>query len=71
MSFAASSSNCLAGKAGAYRSFYRVHRSYLANLQLVDALEGNLLHFGEHRVPISRQNVGAVRRALLGGRLLE
>lgn len=51
--------------------FYRVHRSYLANLQHVRALEGNLLHIGQHHIPVSRQNAEAVRRALLKGRLLE
>lgn len=51
--------------------FFRVHRSYLANLQQVQALEGNLLYIGEHRIPVSRQHTEAVRKALLGGRLLE
>lgn len=44
--------------------FYRVHRSYLANLQQVQALEGNLLHIGEHRVPVSRQHAEKIRQTL-------
>lgn len=51
--------------------FYRVHRSYLANLGCVQALEGNLLHIGEHRIPVSRRLAEKIRQTLVGGRLLE
>lgn len=51
--------------------FCRVHRSFLVNLEKVQALESNQLHIGQHRIPVSRQNAEAVRKALLGGRLLE
>lgn len=35
-------------------AFVRVHKSYIVAKDRVHSLEGNLLHLGEHRIPISR-----------------
>lgn len=34
--------------------FLRVHRSYLINITAITGFEGNLLHIGNLRVPVSR-----------------
>ncbi|WP_139957503.1 LytR/AlgR family response regulator transcription factor [Flavicella sediminum] len=36
--------------------FLRTHRSYIVNTQLIDGFEGNLLHVGGHKIPISKSN---------------
>lgn len=35
--------------------FVRVHRSFIVNIERVDAFIGNMLCLGEHRIPISRR----------------
>ncbi|MCB0639290.1 MAG: response regulator transcription factor [Lewinella sp.] len=44
--------------------FLRVHRSYIVGRRHVKALEGNLLHVGPHKIPVSRQRREAVVEAL-------
>lgn len=44
--------------------FLRVHRSYIVAKRYVKALEGNLLHVGPHKVPVSRQKRDEVVEAL-------
>ena len=51
--------------------FYRVHRSFIVNLQRVQTLDGNRLLIGDVAVPISRANVATIHRILLGDDLLE
>lgn len=34
--------------------FMQVHRSFIVNLSYVQAIEGNLLIIGEHKIPVSR-----------------
>lgn len=34
--------------------FARIHRSYLVNVNFISGFEGNSLHLGDHRVPVSR-----------------
>lgn len=36
--------------------FLRVHRSYLVNVSSIDGFEGNILHIGRHRVPVSKSH---------------
>ena len=37
-------------------TFIRVHRSYLVNINCITCFEGNNLHLGDERVPISKGN---------------
>lgn len=37
-------------------NFYRCHRSFIVNLEKVDLLDGNELHCGTYRVPVSKNN---------------
>ncbi|TDX02020.1 LytR/AlgR family response regulator transcription factor [Dinghuibacter silviterrae] len=36
------------------QAFIRVHKSYIVSILKIDAIEGNEIFIGEHRVPISR-----------------
>ncbi|MFA9390908.1 MAG: LytR/AlgR family response regulator transcription factor [Prolixibacteraceae bacterium] len=36
--------------------FIRVHRSYVVNINCITGFEGNNLHLGSERVPVSKQN---------------
>lgn len=51
--------------------FMRVHRSYLVATTAVDRLEGNYLHIGEVKVPISRSLHDEIYQRVIGDRLLE
>lgn len=42
--------------------FLRVHRSYLVNIEAITGFEGNLLHVGSQRIPVSRNYRMAVFR---------
>lgn len=42
--------------------FLRVHRSYIVNMDRVDAFIGNLLCIGSHRIPVSKQHRTEVMR---------
>lgn len=35
--------------------FLRVHKTYIVNLDKVQAIEGGILHIGGHKIPVSRQ----------------
>ncbi|MEO1022798.1 MAG: LytTR family DNA-binding domain-containing protein [Bacteroidota bacterium] len=35
-------------------NFYRTHRSYIVNTDLIDSIEGNLIHIGEHDIVLSK-----------------
>ncbi len=49
--------------------FLRVHRSYIINRNFVNAIEGNMLLIGEHKIPISRSLHDEVYDALMKGKL--
>lgn len=49
--------------------FMRVHRSHIVNLKCVDALEGNILHIAEHRIPVSKQYRTDVIDKVVGNKL--
>lgn len=51
--------------------FCRVHKSFVANLRAVTALDGRQLVIGETRIPVSRQRWEEVEKRVLGDRLLE
>lgn len=42
--------------------FLRVHRSYIVNMDRIDAFIGNMLCIGPHRIPVSKQHRGQVMR---------
>lgn len=42
--------------------FRRVHRSYIVNMDRIDAFIGNLLCIGPHRIPVSKQHRSEVMR---------
>lgn len=50
--------------------FFQIHRSYLINLNAVDAIVGHQVRIGETLLPVSRPNREALERKLIGGRLL-
>lgn len=54
---------CFEGKI-ADPALVRVHRSYLVNLEYVDALEGNMIFIGEKSIPVSETYQENVMRRL-------
>lgn len=50
-------------------SFMRVHRSYIINTAYVEALEGNTLHMGKHKVPVSKNHREEVISKVVGNKL--
>ncbi len=51
--------------------FVQAHKSFIVNVSEVEAIEGLLLHIGNHRVPISKYRKDEVLQRLLNGRLFE
>ncbi|MEM7041015.1 MAG: response regulator transcription factor, partial [Bacteroidota bacterium] len=45
-------------------NFVRVHRSYIVNIQHVDALEGNTLIIGKQLIPVSKSYQETLKRYL-------
>ncbi len=52
------------------KQFLQIHRSYMVNLKMVDAIDGNQVRIGEKLLPVSRSNREELERRLVGGRLL-
>ncbi len=50
-------------------NFMRVHRSYLVSLDSVEAMDGNLLCIGQHRIPVSKSSREEVYQKLVKGKL--
>jgi len=50
--------------------FFRIHKSYIANLEKVSTIDGNMLEIGEYKIPVSRTKIGEVSELILGGKLL-
>ncbi len=46
--------------------FARVHKSYIVAIQKVQAMEGNLLHLGTHRIPVSRDKKEQITQLIFG-----
>ncbi len=51
--------------------FYRVHRSFLANLSKVEKIEGNLLHIGPFKISCSRNVKEVVTSIIVGNRFIQ
>jgi len=51
--------------------FYRVHRSFLANLSKVEKIEGNVLHIGTHKISCSRNAKEVVTSMIVGNRFIQ
>ena len=49
--------------------FIRTHKSYIVPIARIDNIEGNEIHIGPHRIPISRTNREEVMAMLLKGRM--
>lgn len=50
--------------------FFRIHKSYIANLDKVSTIDGNMLEIGDFKIPVSRSKIGEVTDLILGGKLL-
>jgi DNA-binding LytR/AlgR family response regulator len=48
------------------RRFLRVHKSYIVAADRVHSIEGNLLHLGPHKIPVSRNKRDEVVAAIFG-----
>ncbi len=51
-------------------SFLQVHRSYIARLDHIRSIEGNLLHIGPHKIPVARNLKDDVVKIILNNRLI-
>jgi DNA-binding LytR/AlgR family response regulator len=52
-------------------AFMQPHRSYLVAIEQINAIEGNLLHIGQHRVPISKYQKEEVMQKIVNSKLLK
>lgn len=50
--------------------FMQVHKSFIANLEKVQTIDGSQLLIAEHRIPMSRSKAGEVSEIILKGKLL-
>ena len=51
-------------------SFMQVHRSFIVNLSHIQAIEGNQLIIGEHKIPVSRPMREEVYKAIINNQLI-
>lgn len=51
-------------------SFIQVHRSFIVNLSHIQAIEGNQLVIGEHKIPVSRPMREEVYKAIINNQLI-
>ncbi|RKU87046.1 LytTR family transcriptional regulator DNA-binding domain-containing protein [Parabacteroides sp. AF39-10AC] len=49
----------------------QVHRSFIVNLSYVQAIEGNLLIIGEHKIPVSRPLREEVYKSIVNNQLIQ
>ncbi|WP_299241942.1 response regulator transcription factor [uncultured Aquimarina sp.] len=49
-----------------YDQFIRVHKSYIVNSVMVDAIEGNMLHVGDEKIPVSRDRKSDIVKRIFG-----
>ena len=52
-------------------NFVKVHKSFLVNIECIDSIQGDEIHMGDHRIPISKGNREDVLTAILGSKLLK
>jgi DNA-binding LytR/AlgR family response regulator len=50
--------------------FIKTHKSFIVNATKIDAVEGNEIHMGTHRIPISRNEKDEVMELLLKNKFL-
>lgn len=50
------------------RQFIQTHKSYIAGIQKIDTIDGNILHIQKHRVPVSKYLRKAVMETILNHR---
>jgi DNA-binding LytR/AlgR family response regulator len=48
------------------QTFMQTHKSFVVSLGKVNTIEGNMLHIGQHRVPIGRQLKDDVMNRIIG-----
>lgn len=51
--------------------FIKTHKSFLVSLAKIDTIEGNIIHIGQHSIPISRTLKEAVLERLTANRFLK
>jgi len=51
--------------------FYQVHKSFIVSLEKVNAISGNQLVIGEHKIPISRDKKDEVVKLLMENKILK
>jgi DNA-binding LytR/AlgR family response regulator len=52
-------------------TFIKVHKSFIIAANRVDSIDGNEIHIGQHRIPISRTLKDEVMEKLLNGKFLK
>lgn len=52
------------------KQFLQVHRSFIINIQKVQAIEGNLLHIGSYKIPVARNQRERVFSLVLSNKLI-
>lgn len=51
-------------------NFIQVHRSYIVNIENVQAIDGNLLNIGAHKIPVARNFRDKVLSVILNNKLI-
>lgn len=53
------------------RNFLQVHRSFIVNLAHIQAIDGNQLVIGEHKIPVARPLREEVYKAIINNQLIQ
>lgn len=53
-----------------HENFYRIHRSYIVNIQAVTSIEGNIVKIKEHELPLSRNEREAFIAFVAKGKII-
>ena len=53
------------------KQFMQPHKSYIVNINHVNAIEGNVLHIGKYEVPVSKYQKDEVMEKIINNRLLK
>ena len=52
------------------KNFIQIHRSYIVNIENVQAIDGNLLNIGTHKIPVTRNFRDKVLSVILNNKLI-
>ena len=52
------------------RHFLQVHKSYVIALDKIHKIEGNLIHIGQHKIPVSRNNKSILIEKAVKGKMI-